>query len=209
MAHGNPGEAATRTVEELEAELAKLKNQLEVSEQRRKDTLSGYTKGQQKIKALNAEIEALRTVSSFEVKTTPELDQLMYDDPPAWRREMNKLEREAQMRYQKELDSRKAEIDRDFITQQRALILREFNETHPDLKITDELIQTEIPPRITKKLEDGADFEDVLTEIYDYMTKFRKIGDGQKTLDQPNMSKMGGSAYPSDVKKDDDDDYMM
>lgn len=198
---GNPDNAASNqpTVEELQAQLAEANQKLEVAEKRRKDTLADFTRRSQENKALQAEIEALKEKVQFGVQSTPELDQLMYDDPHEWRRQMNALEEAKKAEFSKALEEKKAAISREDVARQRAEILKEFNELHPDVKITDEVIAQDIPPRILKRLDNGSTFEEVLVDIYNYLKTPKTIGDGQQTLDQPNLGKLAGGPLPSDA----------
>lgn len=198
---GNPDNAASNqpTVEELQAQLAEAKQQVETAEKRRKDTLADFTRRTQENKALKAEIEALREKAQFGVQSTPELDQLMYDDPHEWRRRMNELENQQRAEFEKTLEEKKATLSKQDVAAQRAQILAEFNERHPEVKITDEVIAKDIPPRILETLDKTKSFEEVLEDIYKYLVTPKTIGDGQQTLNQPDLSKMAGGAVPSDA----------
>lgn len=198
---GNPDNAASNqpTVEELQAQLAEAKQQVETAEKRRKDTLADFTRRTQENKALKAEIEALREKAQFGVQSTPELDQLMYDDPHEWRRRMNELENQQRAEFEKTLEEKKATLSKQDVAAQRAQILAEFNERHPEVKITDEVIAKDIPPRILETLDKTKSFEEVLEDIYKYLVTPKTIGDGQQTLNQPDLSKLAGGAVPSDA----------
>lgn len=204
MEFGNPDNAASNvaaqpTVEELKAQIEELKQQAETAEKRRKDTLADFTRRSQENKALKAEIEMLKEKAQFGVQSTPELDQLMYDDPHEWRRRMNELENAQRAEFDKALEEKKATLSKQDVAAQRAQILAEFNERHPDVKITDEVIAQDIPPRILKNLDNGKSFEDVLMDIYNYLKTPKTFGDGQETLNQPNLGKLAGGPVPSDA----------
>lgn len=179
------------------------------AEARRKETQSSYTKGQQKLKSVEAENAKLleqmaqmtRPTLSDEDKTR--LESLKYEDPDAWRNEINKLEVAAKTEHSTKLaeltgEARKgAEVK--FELDRRQQVLKEFNES-AEVAITDEVIANDIPPRITKKLEDGTiSFEDFLNEAGTYL-KTGKVIKTEKTLSQPDMNNLGGGKTPKDMK---------
>ena len=71
------------------------------AEHRRRNTQAGYTKGQQLIKTQAAEIEKLTELLSGNVQVEipkedkARLDALKYEDPDAWRKEMDSIEGKA------------------------------------------------------------------------------------------------------------------
>jgi len=201
-----PDATSTNTVDEAKAKID--------YEKRFKDTQGAYTKSQQALREAQAKLEALEklTVPQVEVDeaTKTELETLKYEDPDAWRAKVNQLESEAVRKHQETLDeagrlaAQQAELER------RAQVLEEFNRSHPDIALTDEVIQYDVPPRITKKLENGeVSFEAYLEEVKDYLQTPKVVGDGNKTLNQPNLTKVGGDDKPSDsaVKADIVKDY--
>ena len=174
-------------------------------EKRFKDTQAAFTKSQQALREKEARLKALEklTQPSLELDeaTKTELDTLKYEDPDAWRKRVNQLEFEATKKYQEtvneagKLAAQQAELER------RSQVLAEFNKSHPDIAITDEVIQYDVPPRITKQLEDGkVTFEDFLTNVADYLKAPKVIGDGNAVPPaQPDLSKVGGDSNPSDA----------
>ena len=97
------------------------------------------------MKATKAKLDALEKLTTPKVEldeaTKQELDDLKYDNPDAWRAKMNKLETEAHNKHKETLNeagkmaAQQAELER------RAQVLTEFNASHPDLVLTDEVIQ--------------------------------------------------------------------
>lgn len=187
-----------------------------IAEKRRRDTQSGYTKTAQENKALKAEKATLlkKVSSAVMVELTPaqaeELDELKFSDPEAWRRKVNAYENAAATKQQRALDEELSQVTASSLAteelEQRAEVLAAFNQAHPDVEFTDDMIANDIPPRIVKKLETGKiSFEAFLQEAYDY-TKSGKI---VKQVDnppnkQPNLSKVGGGHKPDDnaIKED-------
>lgn len=179
-----------------------------ISEQRRRDTQSEYTKMSQTKKALEAENNALKKRAVSEVtielttEQTEEMDNLKFSDPEAWRKKMNRYENEARDKQTKAMNDEIAQVSADTLAkdelEHRKDILSEFNQEHPDFQLNDDLIKNDIPPRITKKLETGKiTFVEFLKEVYDY-TKTGKVIKQDTTTKQPNLSKIGGSHMPDE-----------
>jgi len=188
-----PDATSTNTVDEAKAKID--------YEKRFKDTQGAYTKSQQALREAQAKLEALEklTIPQVEVDeaTRTELETLKYEDPDAWRAKVNQLESEAARKHQETLNeagrlaAQQAELER------RAQVLEDFNRSH-DIVITDEVIQYDVPPRITKRLESGdIGFEAYLEEVSQYLKTPKVVGDGNKILNQPDLNKAGGDDKPS------------
>ena len=172
-------------------------------EKRFKDTQSAYTKSQQELKAAKAKLEALekltQPVVQLDEATQAQLDELKYSNPEAWRDKMNSLEAEAKLKHLSALSEAEKIAMQQAELEQRAQILSEYNSKHPQNPITDEVIMFDVPPRITKKLENGEiSFEEFLSEAHNFLYAPKKVGDGNQTLKQPNMRDFGGGTTPTD-----------
>ena len=172
-------------------------------EKRFKDTQSAYTKSQQELKAAKAKLEALekltQPVVQLDEATQAQLDELKYSNPEAWRDKMNSLEAEAKLKHLSVLSEAEKIAMQQAELEQRAQILSEYNSKHPQNPITDEVIMFDVPPRITKKLENGEiSFEEFLSEAHNFLYAPKKVGDGNQTLKQPNMRDFGGGTTPTD-----------
>ena len=171
-------------------------------EKRFKDTQSAYTKSQQELKAAKAKLEALekltQPVVQLDEATQAQLDELKYSNPEAWRDKMNSLEAEAKLKHLSVLSEAEKIAMQQAELEQRAQILSEYNSKHPQNPITDEVIMFDVPPRITKKLENGEiSFEEFLSEAHNFLYAPKKVGDGNQTLKQPNMRDFGGGTTPT------------
>ena len=178
---------------------------------RYRDTQSAYTKGQQKLHAVEAErAELLKQVQTqADMTVSPEeqarLDDLRATDPNNWRAEMNTLEAEAKAEANRKVEEALKEAGnkatKEAELKRREQVLADFNAEHSDMPITDELIANEVPPRITKKLENGeVSFEDFLDEVYTYVNKGKRTHNPE-TMGQPNLSKAGGGLTPDNLKE--------
>ena len=183
-------------------------------EKRYKDTQAAFTKSQQELKATQARATALEQLVtpkveiSEEVKT--ELENLKFSDPEAWRNKLNTLEREAQDAHKQTLSEAERLVNQATELENRTHTLNEFQKSHPNLVITDDVIKYDVPPRITNKLESGEiSFEQYLNDVANYLAAPKVVGDGNKTLDQPNLNTVGGDDTPTGdaIKKDIVQDY--
>lgn len=191
MDKGNPEQAAT--LEELQAKL-------EIAEKRHRDTQAAYTKGQQTLKALEAENKLLLDkVGSVTVKDDEELEELKLVDPDKWYEKRKALESQKKQELQQDLSKARDEASTEVELARRAKVLEEFNQSHPDVQLTDELIAYDVPPRLTKQLEKGElTFEEFLDKTYEFLTKPKTVKDVNETLQQPDLGKLGGGATPQD-----------
>lgn len=126
-----------------------------------------------------------------------ELDELKFSDPDAWRTKVNELENNVTT----ETDTTLQTINDDAIAKgsigDREVILHSFLQDNPGLSITDKVIENDVPPRITKKLEAGeTTFLEFLTEVKDYL-KAGKVVKSDPASDDPNLTKIGGSDSPT------------
>lgn len=172
-------------------------------EKRYKDTQGAYTKSQQELKATKARLEALEKLTTPKVEldeaAKSELDKLKFSDPDKWRDRMNQLEIEAHNKHKDTLNEAGAIATQQAELENRARILADFQASHPNLQLTDDVIKYDVPPRITSKLESGdISFEQFLNDVSDYLNQGKVIGDGNKTLNQPNLKNVGGDSTPTD-----------
>jgi len=183
-------------------------------EKRYKDTQGAYTKSQQELKAAKAKLEVLEKLTTPKVEldesTKAELEDLKFSNPEAWRVKLNTLEKEAQNKHRETLTEAERIARQQVELENRTRVLKEFQASHPNLTITDEVIKYDVPPRITNRLEMGEiSFEQYLDDVADYLNQGKVIGDGNSTLNQPNLKNVGGGDTATDgsVKRDIVKDY--
>jgi hypothetical protein len=170
-----------------------------------RDNQSGYTKSQQSLKESEAEVEALReklathTSKSLELTRADrqELDNLKNTDPDAWRVKLNNLEQDSKKAIQDELteatEEARTKASGEFELARRYTYLDEFN-IGRDVIITPELLDTEIPPRITKRLADGeVTFEEFIDDVDEYLSKGKKVSQPGNT-ETTDLNKANGSS---------------
>jgi hypothetical protein len=171
-------------------------------EKRFKDTQAAYTKAQQKLKETEAKAKVLEELSKPRVELpkdiADELEDLKYRDPDTWRLRLATLEQEALDKHREKLNEATKAASLENELERRAQVLAEFSNSHPDIVLTDDVIQYDVPKRITSKLEKGEiSFEEFLSETYTYLTTPKKIGSANTTLGQPNLTKIGGDSTPT------------
>ena len=206
MKNGNPDvEAATSNGQVAAGNKDNAAGQQQTidCEKRFKDTQGAYTKSRQEAKALAAKVKALEELTKPKVDldedTKNKLEDLKYSDPDAWRNEMNRLEQEALAKHRAKVEEASKEAVAAAEVERRKQVLAEFTASNPDIKIDDEVIKYDIPPRITSKLESGKiDFEQFLKEAADYLKAPKVVGRGDDVMGQPNIGQAAGSDTPSD-----------
>lgn len=160
-------------------------------EKRFKDTQAGYTKSRQEIAELKAKLAVVAKTTSLSAEEHDRLEDLKYTDPDAWRKELGAIETRQTQTYNEELAKTTKELT---ALEQREIAFNEFQLSHPDIVITDDVITYDVPKRITAKLEKGeVTFEEFLEEAYAYL-KIPKVIGGKNEESQPNLSKMGGGS---------------
>lgn len=179
-----------------------------------RNTQSEYTKNQQKLSKLeldhkksNAKLKLLEetAVPKVEVKIPEnrraELEDLRDNDPEAWRQEMNKLEAEQTKTARQSKLSELSELDKKIELERREEVLTEFRKQHPNVEITDEFIENEVPPRYVKELENGeVTFEQFLQNVAKYAPQGTTVAK-DSIKETPNLGSMGGGSEPTTKAK--------
>lgn len=178
-------------------------------EKRFKDTQAFATKiaqekaeKEKELAELKAELSVLKTTAqpsmSISKEMQEELEDLKYSDPEAWRKKLNQLESEARNEFDSKVAEARNATSMQLELSKRASILNEYKAKHPDIAFTDELLNLDIPGRIVKKLENGqVTYEEFLNEVVNFVKAPKVIGTTNSTLDQPNLSKVGGDDTPT------------
>lgn len=177
------------------------KAEFEKAEKRRKDTQAAFTKSQQTLKALEAEL-AVRKTSNGTSLSNDELKQfeaIKYTDPEEWRNKVNALENTKRAELEARIEAEKSQVVHQTELERRAQVMASFNAANPGLVINDEVITFDVPSRITNKLKDGSvTFEDFLSEVKEYLTK-PKVVKTEGVEQVPNLNTVGGATTPSKV----------
>lgn len=173
------------------------------AEKRRRDTQSQFTKSQQQLKA--AETRATKLAEKLEssimetlpLKQQTRLEELKNTDPDAWRAELGKLETSAKGELAKELETINKAASQVSEEEQRLQLLQQFQEANPD--ITPEMIDEDVPPRITKKLANGTiTFEQFLEESAKFLRANKVIDAGEDAPNFVDLGKGAGGSRPGE-----------
>lgn len=186
------------------------------AELRRRDTQAAYTKGQQTLKALQAENAKLAAsweadaVSNLSSSEQARLEELKVQDPDAWRAEIATLENAKRTKFQEKRQAISEEANKLTELERRTQQLEQFNQENPGIQITDDVLANDIPPRIVRKLEQGlVQFDEFLNEVAAYLTKGKTIAKGDQPDEQPNFNEARGSNTPTKeaIDKQNANDY--
>lgn len=174
------------------------------TEKRFRDTQGSYTRSQQELKTLKAENEALAAswekdaVSNLSATEQARLEELKATDPDTWREEITKIERDKQEKFKDKRLSVSKEAKQQTELELREAELALYNEQNPEYALTDDVIENDIPPRLTRKLEKGEiTFSEFLTECKTYLSTGKVIQKETKPED-PDFNGAPGTNKPSD-----------
>lgn len=190
----NPAQPAASTTPEVD-----WKAEYEKAEKRRKDTQAEYTKGQQKLKGMEVELKVLKSAvtPTFSIEEAKVLEELKYKDPDAWHSKLTELTTSKRTDLENRIEEQKKTVVQQSELERRTQALAEFNLANPSLVLNDEVIQFDIPRRITSKLEKGeVSFEDFLAEAKEYLTTPKKVK-AEGVEQQPNLNNVGGGTTPT------------
>ena len=173
------------------------------TEKRRRDTQGSFTKGQQRIKAL--EVENTKLADGWEQDSTiqlsnteaAKLDELKVQDPDEWRKQITALEGSKKTKFKETRETITKEASQMTELEQREQELVDHNSSNPESQITDDVIENDIPPRITNKLKNGEiSFKEFLDQCGAYLVKPKKVG---KTgaPGEPNLGDSRGGHQPT------------
>lgn len=174
-------------------------------EVRRRDTYSSLSKANNENKALSAENSALATqweadaVQNLSNQQRSELEELKNTDPDAWREKIDTYSDEAKTKFTEKKDEVTKKARNETELDRRVRLVEEYNEANPESQLTDDIIENDVPPRITKQLSDGTiSFDEYLTKVSSYLSKEKVITKGTVVEDEPNLSDSGGTSKPTD-----------
>jgi hypothetical protein len=142
------------------------------------------------------------------LKQQQRLDELKATDPEAWRQELGKLENAAKGELATKIETINKESSQLSETDRRVQVLEEFLQANPG--VTTDMLDEDVPPRITKKLAEGKiTFEQFLEESAKYLTAAKVIDPGAAAPDFVDLAKAAGGSHPgaSDVAESYDGSY--
>lgn len=174
------------------------------AEKRRRDTQSALAKANSRLSVVEAENEGLTTLVMEGKRVTipddqaEELEELKHSQPDEWRKKMNELEQAADNEVKSKITNISETAKSKASVGERQVLLDAFQADNPELTITDDVLANDIPPRITRALENGdISFMDFLGKVKEYLTTDKVIED-TNVDETPNLSELGGSDKPGD-----------
>lgn len=181
---------------------------------RQKDTQAAYTRSQQNLSALSAKSKKLaekweeEAINNLSAKDTAKLEDLKAQDPDAYIQEIIKLKDAKKDYLKEELTKIDQETNKYSELEKRKIQLDYFNKENPNIKITDDVLANDVPPRITKQLEEGKiDFATFLINVKSYLSKGKAIDKGETPPNVNNMKRGSTSPNKKDVAKQQAVDY--
>lgn len=201
------------TVKSEDIEISELKLELERQIQMRKDTQASFTKGQQELARLKAEREATKTVPTLSEEESERLDNLKVTDPDAWYHEKVKLDVSRNEHISSYIQEAENKTAYDLELTNRMHMLNAFNserQTNGLEPLTEDLIAVDnIPPRLTKALENGSiDYVTFLEEVTAFAVAPKTVAK-QSTMNDPSFSNANGGVVPNKATKADDNVVML
>lgn len=174
------------------------------AEMRRRDTQSAFTKSRQKLKALEVENTKLAesweqdAVSTLSKGEQARLEELKVQDPEKWRQEITQVEEDKRKNFQEKRQAITTEAQATTELERRQAQITAYNEQNPEAQLTDDVIENDIPPRITAKLKSGdISFDEFITQCNNFLTKPKKVATGDKPPKEPAFARSRGSHQPS------------
>lgn len=177
-----------------------------ITERRRKDTQSAFTKVSQERSVLAAENAKLTESWSKDFEQTltleqqSELTELKTTDPDAWRAKLNEYESGNLATFEEKHKEIKAQALHETEEQRRGRLLEDYNTQNPEFQLTDDVVDNQLPASYAKSLSDGTiTFDEFISKASTFLQKPRKIGKGgNKGDNEPDLSKFGGSESPAE-----------
>lgn len=176
-----------------------------MAERRRRDTQASFTQAQQKLKAFETENNILADMLEKELASVitdeqkDELDDLKHTDPEKWRVRLNELEVDRKNQLATKRQQVREQVEKESELERRTRLLAEFNETNPEIQLTDDVIEEELPPKFAKQLERGEiTFEQFLDNARTFLSKGKTIAPVETPPASPTLAKVGGSHKPSE-----------
>lgn len=173
------------------------------TELRYRNTQAAYTKTQQEKSKLQKVTENLteRLTSTVAVSFTEEQQATLAalkDKPDEYYAKRREFEKQAQQDLQTELTRIEEESGNMTELEVREAKLAAFNET-ATVKLTDEIIQNELPVKYIKALEEGkVTFDEFLVQAHSYLTKGKVIQGANDKIEMPvDMNRLPGGSTPS------------
>ncbi len=188
-------------------EVTLLAKQMKIS----RDTQSEYTKNRQELVQTKAELKATNAIAMQVAPTlteeqATELQELKFTDPDKWRELSDSYEDKARQGRATHIKEQSEEQSVAAVQELRLEQLKEFTK-ESGIVINDDVIENDIPPRITKKLAEGKiSFKEFLSEAEGFLTSSKVIDNGDAA--QKNKSFDTAAGHQSPENRATQNDYV-
>lgn len=171
------------------------------NEKKFRDSQSNVAKTNQENLALKSENEALLARLGTQVSITPEqteeLNDLRHTDVDAYYAKRQEFEGQAQQGHTDFTTETRQQSAYEVESVRRDAVLADFN-ANREIKITDELVQTEIPPRVYKQLESGeVTFEQFLVNVATFVDTPKTVHAEAPIKNVADLGTVAGGSKPS------------
>lgn len=176
------------------------------SERRFRDTQGAYTRSQQEVKKHQAINKGLTDHMIKNITThitdaqRQELDVLKVENPEEWRTKLDQYEEESKTTLKDALKTIETEGSNKSEVDIRAEKMAAWSKS-TGIELTDDIVDSELPPRYKKDLEEGKiTFDQFLTRASDFLEKEKVIlgANEEEEEEEPNLNKLPGSNAPSE-----------
>jgi hypothetical protein len=171
---------------------------------RQRDTQSAYTKSQQALTKLteqNAQLTSLWEKDAVKAYTPAEqtaLDELKTQDPDAWHAKLTEMEVAKRDAFKATLTTIDTAAEKAAAIASRTEMLKAYNTLNPATPLTDDVIANDVPPRLTKQLEEGKiDFATFLASAGKYLGTPKAIAGSEQAESSPSLSGARGGSKPT------------
>jgi hypothetical protein len=175
------------------------------NEKKFRDTQSTFTKTAQEKKLIEAENEALKSklaaMTALTEEQQSELELLKHSDPEAYFDKRTEYEANATNQFDTELAEVRTKTAAELELERRERYITDFN-ANREVKITQELIDSEVPAKFLRQLENNeTTFEEFLTSVASYVDTPKVVGKKEDVTQVTNLSEVAGGTTPSAEKK--------
>lgn len=151
-------------------------------EKRRRDTQSALAKKDATLRQVTAERDQFAQgwesdfAKSLDPERQAELEELKATDPDAWRAKLNEYEQQQLQAFSSKREEISTAAKKETEQQVREREFSEWQQEHPDLELTDDILANDVPPRIARELEQGkVSFRQFLDNCATYLTKAKVL----------------------------------
>ncbi len=169
-----------------------------LAEKKARDNQASFTKSRQEIASLKAAKNVLESKitegAALTAEQVQELEELKLEDLDKWFERKTQYENEAKKGVKTSvavaIEEAQTKAVQDLTLNERKNVLADFS-ARTGLKLTDDVMENDIPPRIQQKIG-SMPFEEYLMEVAEYLGKGKTVKQTDESLDQTNIGNLAG-----------------